>query len=147
MGYAVKWAQDRWAWEIGKLQRRFGEAPPEPETQFQNKAIEAAFYASLEIYDLAPWDGPVTLFRPPLDRHYAVTGGKYVSREREYVFEDNQWSDWLSDLTVIEVPGNHDSMVLEPNVRVLATRLRRVLDAAERNMRSAAPPRIAQAAE
>lgn len=147
MGYVAKWAQDRWAWEIGKLQRRFGEAPPEPETQFQNKAIEAAFYASLEIYDLAPWDGPVTLFRPPLDRHYAVTGGKYVSREREYVFEDNQWSDWLSDLTVIEVPGDHDSMVLEPNVRVLATRLRRVLDAAERNMRSAAPPRIAQAAE
>jgi len=29
------------------------------------------------------------------------------------------------------VPGDHDSMVLEPNVRVLAARLRRIIDEAE----------------
>jgi thioesterase domain-containing protein len=35
-------------------------------------------------------------------------------------------------LQVVEVPGDHDSMVLEPNVRVLAARMRRVVEAAER---------------
>ena len=45
-------------------------------------------------------------------------------------------------LTVIEVPGDHDSMVLEPNVRVLAARLRDVIAEAE----AAADP-LAEAAE
>ena len=34
-------------------------------------------------------------------------------------------------LQVFEVPGDHDSMVLEPNVRVLASRMKRVLEKAE----------------
>jgi hypothetical protein len=34
-------------------------------------------------------------------------------------------------LEVIEVPGDHDSMVLEPNVRVLAARMRAVITLAE----------------
>jgi thioesterase domain-containing protein len=38
----------------------------------------------------------------------------------------------VTGLQVFEVPGDHDSMVLEPNVRVLAARMKRVLDAAER---------------
>lgn len=77
------------------------------------------------------WDGPVTLFRPRLDRRFAVSGGQHVSTAREYVFEDNLWSPWLPDLTVTEVPGDHDSMVLEPCVRVLTARMREVLAAAE----------------
>ena len=40
-------------------------------------------------------------------------------------------------LDVIEVPGDHDSMVLEPNVRVLVVRMRRVLDEAELKHRPA----------
>ncbi|NCT13227.1 MAG: hypothetical protein GW767_10865, partial [Rhodobacterales bacterium] len=43
--------------------------------------------------------------------------------------------DWTANaprVEVIEVPGDHDSMVLEPNVRVLAARMRRVIAAAER---------------
>jgi thioesterase domain-containing protein len=34
-------------------------------------------------------------------------------------------------MQVIEVPGDHDSMVLEPNVRVMATHLRRLLNDAD----------------
>jgi acyl transferase domain-containing protein/thioesterase domain-containing protein/NAD(P)-dependent dehydrogenase (short-subunit alcohol dehydrogenase family)/acyl carrier protein len=146
IGYLGEWARNRWNWEVSKLQRRFGEAEPEPETQFQNTAIEAAFYASLETYDLKPWTGPVLLLRPPLDRHYKVSGGKYVTRAREYVFEDNDWSGWVEKLDVIEVPGDHDSMVLEPNVRVLATRMRRAIDGAEHELGSAGGA-VAAAAE
>jgi thioesterase domain-containing protein len=35
-------------------------------------------------------------------------------------------------LRVIEVPGNHDSMVLEPNVRVLASHMKSCIEAAEK---------------
>jgi hypothetical protein len=45
---------------------------------------------------------------------------------------------------VVEVPGDHDSMVLEPNVRVLAARLKAALALPGRA--DAAPP-IATAAE
>ena len=63
------------------------------------------------------------LFRPPLDRHWKVSGGNWVSRERDYVFEDNAWRQWAPALQVVEVPGDHDSMVLMPNVSVLAKHL------------------------
>jgi thioesterase domain-containing protein len=48
------------------------------------------------------------------------------------VRDDNGWTSFCERLTVIQMPGDHDSMVLEPNVRVLAARLRAALDEAER---------------
>jgi thioesterase domain-containing protein len=54
-----------------------------------------------------------------------------VSAAREYVFEDNDWTRYMPALTVIEVPGDHDSMVLEPNVRVLASQIKACIDKAE----------------
>ena len=38
---------------------------------------------------------------------------------------------WAPRTRVFEVPGTHDSMVLEPNVRVLAARMRACIEAAE----------------
>ena len=73
----------------------------------------------------------MTLFRPPLDQHWAVSKGKWVSAAKEYVFEDNAWTPFAPRLEVIEVPGDHDSMVLEPNVRTLSRHLRGLLTAAE----------------
>jgi len=37
----------------------------------------------------------------------------------------------MPDLSIHEVPGDHDSMVLEPNVRVMAARLRALIQNAE----------------
>ena len=82
------------------------------------------------------------LFRPPLDRHWQVSAGNWVSRAKEYVFADNDLTRFAPALEVVEVPGDHDSMVLEPNVRVLAARLRDVIAEAE----AAADP-LAEAAE
>ena len=75
--------------------------------------------------------GPTALFRPPLDRRWAVSNGQWVSAAREYVFPDNDLTRFAPALQVIEVPGDHDSMVLEPNVRVLAARLREAIAGAE----------------
>ena len=96
-----------------------------------NAEIEAAFRAALPVYQLSSWNGPAVLFRPPLDRHWKVTRGQWVSAAREYVFEDNDWTRYMPELRVIEVPGDHDSMVLEPNVRVLAGHIKTCINEAE----------------
>ena len=46
---------------------------------------------------------------------------------RNIVLDDNGWRTHVPQVDVVEVPGDHDSMVLEPNVRALARHMRRVL--------------------
>ena len=130
-GYLLEWARNRWAWE--KAKRAGGAAGEATDTEggFNNRRIEMAFRSAVARYVLHPWDGPLALFRPPLDRHWKVTGGNWVSTEREYVLEDNGWRHWAPALTVTEVPGDHDSMVLTPNVSALAKHLKALLDEAE----------------
>ena len=88
-----EWIKNRVQWELGKLRRRFEEAPaPLPDHQFHDAAIEQAFYKAIAVYEMHPWDGPVVMFRPPLDRRFAVSNGNFVSEGREYVWHDNQWT-------------------------------------------------------
>jgi thioesterase domain-containing protein/acyl carrier protein len=142
-GYLAEWARARLAWE---MRRRSGKAGPEAEGSFHNAAIEAAFRAALPRYEMAPWGGNAVLFRPPLDRHWRVSGGRWVSRQKEYVSDDNDLGRLAPALRVFEVPGDHDTMVLEPNVRVLAARLRALI--AEAEAAPFAPPApFARAAE
>jgi len=122
-GYLVEWARARRDWA-----RRDRSVAQADATAFQNAAIEAAFRAALPRYVMTQRQGATVLFRPPLDRHWQVTGGRWVSRAKEYVFPDNDLTQFAPALQVIEVPGDHDSMVLEPNVRVLAARLRKVIE-------------------
>ncbi|MDT8857332.1 SDR family NAD(P)-dependent oxidoreductase [Paracoccaceae bacterium Fryx2] len=133
--FVLDWARDKRAWR--RLQA--AGAPEQAEGAFHNAAIEAAFRAAMPGYTLPQRAGPTTLFRPPLDRRWQVSGGRWVSRAREYVFPDNDLTRFAPALEVIEVPGDHDSMVLEPNVRVLAARLRPVIAAAEAVPEALAP--------
>lgn len=137
-GYLLDWARARVEWK--RLQRQPQAAPQE--AAFHNAAIEAAFRAALPRYAMPQREGATVLFRPPLDRRWQVSGGRWVSSAKEYVLPDNDLTRFAPALRVEEVPGDHDSMVLEPNVRVLAARMRQVIEAAE-----AAPASLAQAAE
>jgi len=113
------------------------------EAAFHNAAIEAAFRAALPGYVMQRRAGPTVLCRPARDRTWKVTGGRWVSRAKEYVFPDNDLTQFAPALQVIEVPGDHDGMVLEPNVRVLAARLRKIIEAPA----EPAPMPLATAAE
>jgi thioesterase domain-containing protein len=125
----VEWARNRLAWERGK---RLTSLPLSvSQQQFHNAEIEMAFRKAIGVYQLNKRMGRTVLFRPPLDRHWRVSRGAWVSAAREYVFADNNLTAFAPGLQVIEVPGNHDSMVLEPNVRVLAAHLRSVIAQAE----------------
>jgi thioesterase domain-containing protein len=129
--FLAEWARRRIEWERSRRARAAGEPDPTVPS-FHNAAIEAAFRRAIAVYRLEPWrEGRVVLYRPPLDRRWKVTRGNWVNGEREYVFPDNQWTPFAPRLEVVEVPGDHDSMVLEPNVRVLAARLRAVISDVE----------------
>ncbi|MFY0623725.1 MAG: SDR family NAD(P)-dependent oxidoreductase [Pelagimonas sp.] len=126
--YPVIWAKNRIAWEFEK--RRHVE-----ETHvahgFHNAEIEAAFYRAIATYDVKPWDGRAVLFRPPLVGTWTVSEGRMVDEDRSYVTHDNDWGLYVPGVEVHEVPGDHDSMVLEPNVRVLAALMRDAIQQAE----------------
>src|SRR5690606_15305195 len=130
--YLGEWVVNRYRWELKKLRRWLDEPVPEQEqASFHDEAIEQAFRRALARYRLAPWPGHLVLFRPPLEVAYDLGGGRLLDRDREYVYADNGWSTYVHTLDVFEVPGDHDSMVLEPSVRVLARKLREVIEQAE----------------
>ncbi len=126
-GYLTEWAKNRWEWE--KTKRLAPEAAGT--AQFHNAEIEAAFRDAIAIYDLPQRAGATVMYRPPLDRKWQVTGGRWVSAAKEYVFPDNDLTRFAPGLQVVEVPGDHDSMVLEPNVRVLAAKMRAAIAEAD----------------
>lgn len=97
-------------------------------TNFQSKRIGDAFMRGLVRYKVPKVPIKVAVFRPKLDVRYRLSGGRMVDSARNYVREDNFWTPHAGELQVFEVPGNHDNMVLEPNVRVLVSQLRRVID-------------------
>ncbi|MDQ3031300.1 MAG: SDR family NAD(P)-dependent oxidoreductase [Myxococcota bacterium] len=135
--YLAEWAQRRLEWEMTKLRNRFEE--PEGDTksdEFRSEIIGEAFRNALPRYQLQRYEGKVTLFRPKLQPAWVVGDGRLIDGQRHYVTPDNGWTPWVSELEVHEVSGDHDSMVLEPNVRVLARKLRKCIDAIERKLPS-----------
>lgn len=132
-GFVKTWLGDRIRYEIGRRRKSQAlEAGAEAsDGAFHDLAIEAAFLSWLPGMTLTEWDGPVAMFRPPLDPRWKVSGGRHVTTARIYMLEDNGWSAWMPNLRVVEVPGDHDSMVLEPNVRRMASVLREILREAD----------------
>lgn len=106
--------------------------------QFHNEEIEGAFRRALGRYQGVGYNGSVLLMRPKLVVGYRISGGRELNIERGLLREDNGWRRFVADLTIQEVPGDHDSMVLEPSVRVMAGHLREELKRADQT-RSAQP--------
>ena len=127
--YPLTWARNRIAWEIEK--RRGAVDTTGAEHAFHNAEIEAAFLGAIAQYSIKPFDGRMVLFRPPLVGHWTVGGGRLVNSERAYLLNDNDWGQYVPQVEVHEVPGDHDSMVLEPNVRVLASLMKEAIVDAE----------------
>ncbi|MDQ2093166.1 type I polyketide synthase [Rhodalgimonas zhirmunskyi] len=149
--YPLKWLVRRIAWEVEKRRAKDESVAGNAAVTFHDTAIEQAFLGAVATYELTPWDGPLALFRPPLVGKWEVAPGRWVNSERAYVTNDNDWGPYAPLVEVVEVPGDHDSMVLEPNVRVLAARMKRAIEDAEnpgaRAARVAALPKRIAAAE
>jgi acyl transferase domain-containing protein/thioesterase domain-containing protein/acyl carrier protein len=126
--FFFRWARDRIAFELARRQK--ANAPDPGAERFHNDEIEAAFLRALNRYRAAAYDGAVFLMRPKLRVAFRLSGGRPLNTDRRIVKSDNGWSPYLTSLLIKEVPGDHDSMVLEPNVRVLASYLREALRSA-----------------
>jgi len=78
------------------------------------------------------YQGTVTLFRPFLQGALPPSDGSELSRRVERLIRDKGWGELAAGgVRVVEVPGNHQSMVGEPHVETLAMRIRECLDEAE----------------
>jgi acyl transferase domain-containing protein/thioesterase domain-containing protein/acyl carrier protein len=130
--YLGEWAEKRARWELAKLRKRFEEAEPDARVaEFHNDKMEAAFRSALGRYVMRRLEGDVLLYRPRLAPRWVLPGGTMIDEDRHYMSPDNGWTPWVRGLEIVEVPGDHDAMVLEPNVRVLARRMRKAIEAAE----------------
>jgi len=119
-GYVKVWARKRVRWELSRLRKRLAQPAAEP-AQYRSDLIHLAMRAARSRYVMWPYAGRVVLFRPRVDDE------NHVGRFARLDWERNFWGDKLSQLMVDEVPGDHDSCVLEPAVRTLAARLRPLL--------------------
>lgn len=133
IGFFRDWLRNKLAYEASRREKvkALEAGAPANEGAFHDLAIEAAFLSWLPAMQITRWEGPVAMLRPPLDRRWKVSGGRHVTTGREYLLEDNGWTPFMPQLQVIEVPGDHDSMVLEPNVRRMASVLRDLLREAD----------------
>ncbi len=124
------WIRNKINWK--KHQReKLHQAQLQDHTQFHNIEIEASFMRALDRYRARRQPGALLLCRPQLEIAYTLSDGRELNRDRELLRADNGWTPYVEHLEVIEVPGDHDKMVLEPNVRVMASHINRHLRLAE----------------
>jgi thioesterase domain-containing protein/NAD(P)-dependent dehydrogenase (short-subunit alcohol dehydrogenase family)/acyl carrier protein len=100
--------------------------------QFHSQRVGDAFLQASSRYEIPNVNLHATLLRPKQNVKFRLRDGRMIDGERNVLLPDNGWSAHVASLTVVEVPGNHDSMVLEPNVRVLAAAIRRAISVADR---------------
>src|SRR5258708_10951074 len=122
--HLVQWAKRRYEWEAHGRRRRTDSPDAKKPFDFHSEVIEAAFRQACRLYQTAPLSVRVTLFRPKLDEHAVLGPGRVIDRQRRRIYHDNGWGPFVDGVDVFDVPGAHDSIVLEPNVRALAARPR-----------------------
>jgi acyl transferase domain-containing protein/thioesterase domain-containing protein/NAD(P)-dependent dehydrogenase (short-subunit alcohol dehydrogenase family)/acyl carrier protein len=84
--------------------------------ELRNHRLFNAFRDAASKYRPRPYDGAVLLFRARMiDEIYSHMGPALG------------WRELIPNLEIIEVPGGHDSLVLEPNVQVLTAQLARAI--------------------
>ncbi|TCM49658.1 acyl transferase domain-containing protein [Rhizobium sp. PP-F2F-G48] len=129
--FLTTWLGDHAAWKLEQQRKKDAEGQGLSAEAFNNERIESAFRRALLRYELNRYDGSVTLLRPKPAVHYVLPGRRRLNATRDTILDDNGWTPHIDRLSVIEVPGDHDSMVLEPYVRVLAGRMRAAISEAE----------------
>ncbi len=133
MNYLGKYLGDRRRSRAESLAKQEAERQVGATEHFNNEKIEVAFRRAASQYQVKPYAGAVTLFRPKPAVFYRLSGGRCLRENRAILLSDNGWSEHVGTLRVSEVPGDHDSMVLDPYVRVLAERMRAVVADAAAN--------------
>jgi thioesterase domain-containing protein len=105
-----------WSRQDRRLRKHLKRNEPVPH-ELREWHLATSFLDALRRHAPAPYQGRVTLFR-----------AQEVARAYDHLGPRLGWDEAvLPNLEVIEVPGGHDSLVREPNVRVVAAGLEKLL--------------------
>jgi thioesterase domain-containing protein/acyl carrier protein len=104
----------------GKLRIRYsqkrGAALP---IELREQHITRAFDQAASRYVPKPYTGPVTLYR-----------ARTINTFHAHVGPTLGWGDVIKHLEIVEVPGNHETLMVEPNVAVVIRHLKELIGAA-----------------
>ncbi len=95
LSFLGNWVRSRIQWEEEKRRKRNAEGQATSADQFDNLKIEAAFRRALPLYQVKPFDGAVTLFRPKPEVLYRLSGGRRLQPGRNIILDDNGWSPFV----------------------------------------------------
>lgn len=116
----------------GAVDMLLGTASEDNATNFESERaaldhkMMSSWIAAEKLYKPAPYEGDAVLFRSHWDL--------YHGRTDVLPAPDNGWSSLINGkLRILDVPGTHDSFLLEPNVREVARGLSAVLAESRRN--------------
>jgi thioesterase domain-containing protein len=84
--------------------------------ELRDLQLTRAFLEASERYRPEAYPGRVTLFR-----------ARRIAEVYKHVGPKLGWDDLTPNLSIVEVPGDHDSLVLEPNVQILTLHLKTAL--------------------
>jgi thioesterase domain-containing protein len=101
------------------------------EASLYKENVYHAFTRATRRYQMRPLPVRATLFRPPLEPAFVLNDDKWFDKFWFYIFHDNGFAKYCEDIEIYETSGDHNSVVLEPNVRSLVRRLRRCIEVAE----------------
>ncbi|EMI17169.1 polyketide synthase type I [Rhodopirellula maiorica SM1] len=142
--YFAYHAQQRSQWQESLLRQeeeRVALLNNPSDAQFRSALVGDAFLKANDKYTTRPYDGDVCLFRPPLEVAHRLWGGRLLTHDRQFRDPLNHWGPHIQGkIEVYEVTGDHDSMMLEPHVRNLATKFKSCLDQANERVAAAASP-------
>ena len=96
-----------------RFYRSQGKPLPVP---LRDQLLTSTFVAASDRYRPRPYSGSVVLYR-----------AAKVAPEFRHAGPRNGWDELAPNLEVVDVPGDHDSLVYEPNVGVMTSHLRAAL--------------------
>ena len=124
LSYFFKWLFTRTDWEFRKLKARLtGKDMRVAKNDLRAWHVADAYMAAVKNYVVTPVDFPVLLYKVSDVPLVTLADGRVYNQAKELISSDNDWGRFIKRLTVIEVPGDHDSMLAEPNISVLAKHL------------------------
>lgn len=139
-GYLSLWRNDRREWTAEQkisASRQIESTPDNTGAEFRSAQIGDAFLDAHANYQTPTLSSDVHLYRPPLPVAHHLPGGRCINADRVLLDPLNHWTPHVhGQIHLREVAGDHDTMVLEPNVRTLASMLKRDLEAAMANLGS-----------
>ena len=126
--YFFKWLSTRADWEFRKFKARLtGKDMRATANDLRAWHVADAYMETVKRYNLPVVDFPVLLYKVADVPYVTLQDGRVYNEAKELISHDNGWGRYIAALTVVEVPGDHDSMLEEPNVSVLVEKLTGVL--------------------